>query len=165
MSGSHSTRLRRILLRDLRGAQEQLAAYPDDESVWALPEGVNNSAGTLALHMAGNLRHFIGAQLGGSGFVRDRDAEFSRRDVARADLVTELKAAAEEVEVALTPLDDEALEAEYPLAFGDIRLETGMFVTHLATHLAYHLGQMDLHRRVVTGEAKAVPTLTFKDLV
>jgi hypothetical protein len=61
-----------VLTRELRTIERELNAYPDEEQVWALPPGLPNSAGTLALHAAGNLRHFIGTVLGGGSFVRRR---------------------------------------------------------------------------------------------
>jgi len=60
--------LARILVRDLNAVRRELEAYPDEQSVWALPPGVTNSGGTLAMHIAGNVQHFIGAVLGGSGY-------------------------------------------------------------------------------------------------
>lgn len=165
MAESQRERLRRILLRDLRGAVAQLDAYPDEAQIWALPPGVNNSAGTLALHLAGNLRHFIGAQLGGSGYVRQRDAEFSLRDVPRSELVEGLNAAGREVGSALLGVTDASLDEIYPMKFGEIELTSGLFLTHLATHLTYHLGQIDMHRRIVTGVSAPVAALTFRDLV
>lgn len=53
--------IRRILLRDLRSLREELAAYDDERLIWVLPPYLKNSAGTLAMHLVGNLRHFIGA--------------------------------------------------------------------------------------------------------
>ena len=70
-----------VLRRDLAAVRRSVEAYPDDESLWAERSGFPNSGGTLALHVAGNIRHFVGAVLGGSGYLRDRDAEFSRRGV------------------------------------------------------------------------------------
>jgi len=67
--------LSRVLVRDLRTLAAELDAYPDDASVWACPPGIPNAAGTLVLHVAGNLRHFVGARMGGTGYVRDRAAE------------------------------------------------------------------------------------------
>ncbi len=78
--------IRRCMLRDLDGMLAELDGYPDDASVWALPDGIANSTGTLALHLAGNLRHFVGGQLGGTGYVRDRDAEFADRGLSRDEL-------------------------------------------------------------------------------
>ena len=66
--------LKRVLLRDLEGLRAQINAYAEEEQLWEVPEGISNSAGTLALHLVGNLRHFIGAQIGvlngGVKFIR-----------------------------------------------------------------------------------------------
>lgn len=145
--------------RELATVRDQLLAYPDTASIWAVPPGVPNSAGTLALHIAGNLRWFIGAQLGGSGYTRDRDAEFSLRGVDRDTLVRQVEAAADEVTRGLATLDASRLDEPFPLEVGGVRLPTGRFIGHLAVHLAYHLGQMDYHRRIVTGVNKSLGAL------
>jgi hypothetical protein len=145
-----------IISRELRALERELLAYPSDESVWALPAGLPNSAGTLALHAAGNLLHFVGAVLGEIPYVRDRDGEFSRRGVSRMELVAGLREADAAVQGVLPSLSPERMAAAYPLAVANRRVETGDFLLHLATHLAYHLGQVDYHRRVVTGDVAGV---------
>jgi uncharacterized damage-inducible protein DinB len=145
------TWLRRVLRRDLATLAAQVDAYRDERDLWRAVPGITNAGGTLVLHLAGNVRHFIGAQLGGTGYVRDRDAEFNRRDVPRGDLRDIAAAARSEVDTTLARLDAAALDRPYPLAVGGASLSTGQFLVHLATHLAYHLGQLDYHRRVATG--------------
>jgi uncharacterized damage-inducible protein DinB len=150
--------------RELATTRDQLLAYPDNDSIWALPNGLPNSAGTLALHLAGNLRWFIGAQLGGSGYVRNRDLEFSARGVPRDELVRHIEAASDEVTRALAQLDDARLGQTYPLEVGGVKMPTGRFIGHLAVHLAYHLGQIDYHRRIVTGVNKSLGALSTSAL-
>lgn len=145
--------------RELATVRDELLAYPDTNAIWALPAGLPNSAGSLALHIAGNLRWFIGAQLGGSGYVRDRDAEFNARGVARDELVRQVEAASDEVTRALAQLDAARLDQPFPLEVGGVKLPVGRFIGHLAVHLAYHLGQMDYHRRIVTGVNKSLGAL------
>lgn len=149
--------VRTLLLRDLASFQQELEAYPDERLIWATPPGIANSAGTLALHAAGNLQHFIGMRLGGTGYVRDRPAEFARRDVQRAELVAELARASDAVGTTLANLDSAVLDTEHPDSFTNgKRVSVGLLLVHLATHLTYHLGQVDYHRRVVTGQG-AIP--------
>ena len=151
--------LSRTLLRELDTLRDEIRSYPDERDLWTVPPGVRNSAGNLALHLAGNLRHFVGGVLGGSGYVRDREAEFRRRDVPREEVLALVEAAREEVESALARLDPAGLDAEYPLEIVGRRPRTGDFLLHLGAHLAYHLGQIDYHRRIVTGregEVRAV---------
>ena len=147
---------RRCLLRDLAGFEAELMHYPDDASAWTMHPQIPNTTGNLALHVAGNLRHFIGATLGNTGYVRDRDAEFSTRHMARSELLVLLHAAREEVDATLRALDPARMDEEFPLEVGGTRLSIGLMLTHLATHLAYHLGQADIHRRVVTFNPKGV---------
>jgi len=155
--------IRQLLVRDLDTLERELAAYPDDAAVWREAPGVTNVGGTLALHLCGNLRHFVGAVLGGTGYERDRPAEFARRDVPRDVILAEVRAARADVAAALNALDPARLDAPYPLAFGENRLPTGLFLAHLATHLAFHLGQIDYHRRLTTGDATSVGVVAIPD--
>jgi uncharacterized damage-inducible protein DinB len=126
--------------------------------------GITNSAGTLVLHLAGNLQHFFGACLGHTGYVRDRAAEFSRRGVAREDLVREIEAARAAVTAGLADLTASQLTAEFPEAVADTRLTTGEYLVHLVTHCAYHLGQVDYHRRNVTGSGTTIGAMRPAEL-
>lgn len=147
------TWVRRLLRRDLAALADQLDAYPEERMLWQAVPGIANTGGTLALHLAGNLRHFIGAQLGGTGYVRDRDAEFGSRDVPRAELKRTIDAAQRETDGTLAKLDAATLDRPYPVAVGGATLTIGQFLLHLAVHFGYHLGQLDYHRRVVSNGA------------
>jgi hypothetical protein len=153
------TEISRLLTRELATLRDELLAYPDERAIWTVPKGVPNSAGNLALHLTGNLRWYIGAQLGATRYVRDRDAEFSRRNVPRAELIAQVEAAADDVTRTLAVLDPSSLDAQYPLEVGGVRLATGRFLLHLEGHFAYHLGQIDYHRRIVTGLGTSVGAL------
>ena len=164
MTPSLAESLSALLLRDLAAFRRPIEAFPDDRGPWTAVPGVPNTAGTLALHAAGNLRHFVGAALGGTGYVRDRAAEFARRDVSRAELVKELEVAEREVKAALAALDPAALGAEHPAPPAGLRVTTGDYLVHLATHLAFHLGQADTHRRAVTGDATSVSPVSVREI-
>ena len=156
--------IRAILVRELRTLQRELEAYEDESQIWALPPGITNSAGTLALHVAGNLQAFVGAVLGGSGYVRDRRAEFQRRDTPRAELLAEIDTTIQAVGAALATLPAEKLDEPFPLEFGDLQVVTGDFLCHLSAHLAFHVGQVDYHRRVVTGDSTSVAPVAIPEL-
>lgn len=159
---SHS--LKSLMVRELRAAQRELDAYPDDASVWRPVPGVPNTGGTLALHLAGNLQHFVGAILGGSGYVRDRDAEFARRDVPRAELRAGLDAAIAAIERTFGALPEDALTRPYPEPIAKRAVHTTTFALHLLSHLAYHLGQLDTHRRAVAQDPSGVDAVSVREL-
>jgi uncharacterized damage-inducible protein DinB len=159
MAESPAAKIERFLLRELGALRRELEAYPDERLLWALPPGLPNAAGTLALHLAGNLSHYIGAHLGGSGYVRDREEEFAARDIPRAAILDRLAAAEEAIRTTLPSLSEERLAEPYPEEIRGHRLETGDFLVHLAVHLGYHLGQVSYHRRLVTGDARGVDAL------
>ncbi len=145
-----------IFDRDFGTLTREVEAYPDERQLWQEVAGMPNTAGTLVLHLAGNLRHYVGAKLGHTGYVRDRPAEFSRQGVSRADLLQEIQAARADVAGTLASLDDRSLPVEFPEVIADLHVETAEYLLHLLTHFDYHLGQLDTHRRIVTGVASSV---------
>jgi hypothetical protein len=147
--------LRRMLLRELESFKREVEMCPDDAVLWAVPEGVTNSVGTLAIHVTGNLRHFVGAVLGQTGYVRDRDAEFSIRGLTRAMVVVELDLAIRDVTTTFARLDPAVLENQYPQKVGGVAVGTRRWLIHLAVHLGFHLGQAGYLRRVVTGQNRS----------
>ena len=153
-----------IVDRDLRAVRRELEAYPDEQQIWQTVPGLANSAGTLALHLAGNLQHYIGARLGNTGYVRARPAEFARRDLPRAELVAELETARSVVASVLARIRDEDLPAQFPEIVGEVRVDTEEYLVHLLVHFAYHLGQIDSHRRVVTGNVSGIGAVRHAEL-
>lgn len=153
-----------LLDRELRTLQREVESYSEDSQLWQAVPGMPNTAGTLVLHLAGNVRHFIGAVLGGTGYVRHRDMEFSRRDVRRTELLAEIVAARADLTRAFATIKDENLPAEYPEAITGMRVDSVEYLLHLLTHFAYHLGQLDTHRRLVTGNAASVGAVRPSEL-
>jgi hypothetical protein len=145
-----------ILDRDLSALRREVEAYPDERTLWLAVPGLTNVGGTLVLHLTGNLQHYFGARLGGTGYIRDRAAEFARRDVPRSELVGEIEAAQVAVKAGLARLTESQVGAEFPEPVGGARIVTGEYLVHLTVHFAYHLGQLDYHRRMVTGNETAV---------
>lgn len=158
-----------LLLREIGAARRQILAYPDDDAPWRTLPGWPNPGGTLALHLAGNLRHFVGAVLGGTGYVRDRTGEFSRQGLTRTELASELLAAEVAVRTVLEALPAEALDQPWPSSFSGlapspVRIPARLFLLHLVAHAAYHLGQLDYHRRAVCGSSDGVASIALSEL-
>ena len=154
----------KVLIRDLDTVIREIELYPSDAAPWTELPGLSNAGGTLALHLAGNLQHFLGATLGGTGYVRDRDLEFSRRGVPRVELVAELRRASEAVRTTLAGLDPARLRSPYPLPIQGQTVTTELFLIHLCAHLAYHLGQLDGHRRLA-GQAGSAGAQSMAELL
>lgn len=153
-----------LLTRELEGFKRELALFPDDESVWKTVPGVTNSAGNLALHVAGGLQYLVGALLGGTGYVRNREMEFARRSGSRSELVAELDKAAAVVREVLPRLTESALTADLPEQVMGMRFRTDTFLLHLCAHAGFHLGQAGYLRRVVTGDATSSGPLPLQPL-
>lgn len=149
MSAEHC---RRLIIRDVAGMIHQLRGYPEESAIWSTPGGITNPPGNLALHVAGNLRHNVGHILGGIEYTRDRDGEFSRAGAPVRELVAELEAASNAADATLRGFPDERLEEPFPMDIGGVQMSTGRFLAHICGHLAYHLGQVDFHRRITTGK-------------
>ena len=126
--------------------KEEMTLFPD-ERLWDVKGDIKNSAGNLALHITGNLKHFIGAVLGGTGYVRQRDSEFSDRDVPKAQLLQGLDEAAAILNTVLSSLPDEQLLLTYPAETFGKDSSTLRVLVILTTHLEYHLGQVNYLRR------------------
>jgi mannose-6-phosphate isomerase-like protein (cupin superfamily) len=156
-----------VLTRDLEAAAREVEAYPSDDALWRATVGISNCGGVLARHLAGNLRHFIGAVLGNSGYQRDRDDEFRVPSPlrSRAAVAAELRAAGREVAAALAALPLAALSDPFPVAVQDRRFSTLQFLLHLSSHLGYHLGQLDYHRRMLQPEASPVGAMALDALL
>ncbi|MEO7084136.1 MAG: DinB family protein [Gemmatimonadaceae bacterium] len=154
-----------LVVRELRALRRNIELYPDDASIWALPPGISNSAGTLALHLTGNIQNYIGRRLGGTAYVRDRPAEFSRRDVSRDELLRDIDAAIDSATNALSNFDESALWNMFPEQIGGRSFSTGHTLAHLAVHLGYHLGQVDYHRRIVTGSNQGANALSLLEML
>lgn len=147
------TSLKVLFERDLNTLKKELMAYEDESQLWLVQGGITNSAGNLVLHLCGNLKHFIGAVLGNSGYIRERDKEFNDKNVSRTDMATSIDETLEIVLKTLDSLDDAALDKIYEVrVFNDKPITTHIFLLHLSGHLMYHLGQINYHRRLLTAQ-------------
>ena len=153
-----------ILDRDLQALAREVSAYPDERALWDTPPGITNSAGTLALDLAGNVRHYFGAQLGRTGYVRDRPAEFASRDVPRTTILAQIEEARAAVRAAAARTTPDRLQEDFPEVVGGVRVVTGEYLIHLVSHFAFHLGQLDYHRRVVTGQTRGMDAVRAAEL-
>lgn len=153
-----------VITRELKALRREIETYPSEDDLWEVRPGITNPGGNLALHLAGNLQYFLGNVLGHNGYVRNRDAEFGSKDVPRADLLREIDNAIAAVETGMSKITEADLAKPYPEAVGGVSSTTGAFLAHFATHLAYHLGQVDYHRRILTGESKTVKAMAVTEL-
>lgn len=135
--------------KELDKLKEEIAAYDSDEQLWKVQDGISNSGGNLCLHLTGNLQHFIGATLGESGYIRNRDAEFKLKNIPRQKLLEEIDNARQIVTDTLEQVSKKELESDYPLQVLGEPMTTQFFLIYLLKHLSYHIGQINYHRRLV----------------
>ncbi len=127
----------------------EISSYTHKENLWALHNDIKNSAGTIALHLIGNLNHFVGATLGNTGYIRNREVEFTERNVPSSKLMKEIDEVTYRVKIIVGNLTDADLSNEYPLKDGKPATKTVERLVHLLAHLNYHLGQINYHRRLI----------------
>jgi uncharacterized damage-inducible protein DinB len=144
--------LSQLFLRDLEKLKTEITSFKEEKNIWKISGDIKNSAGNLCLHLCGNLQHFIGAVLGNSGYVRNRDAEFNKKDVPIRELVAEIESTIKVVKKTLQELKEEELQKIYPINVFGYEMTTEYLVTHMAAHLNYHLGQINYHRRLLDSQ-------------
>ncbi len=134
-------------LEQLRDQVRSLAEPLSEAQFWTKPLEPGNSVGHLVLHLTGNLSHFVGAQVGGTGYVRDREREFTEaQPPSKAEALARLDAAVATFRRVVEGLSAERLAAPHPeQRFGSV-LSALVFVT---THFALHRGQMSYIVRLV----------------
>lgn len=138
-----------LYLTNLKKLKEEVSAFKNENDLWHIQGDVKNSPGNLALHLTGNLKHFIGAQLGNTGYVRNRDIEFSDKNIPCEEIINAIDEAMEVVDSVLSNLTDVDLQKEYPILFLGKQYSTAEILFILYGHLNYHLGQINYQRRLL----------------
>lgn len=141
--------LRGIFRRDLEELATEITLFRKEENIWRVGTGISNSAGNLCLHLIGNLNTYIGATLGNTAYVRDREAEFSRKNIPAAVLLENIADTIIVVDTTLEQLTGDEMNKDYPMLVFEKKTTVGYFLVHLATHLSYHLGQINYCRRLL----------------
>jgi uncharacterized damage-inducible protein DinB len=141
--------LQSLFTRDLSRLRIEIESYKREENIWKTEGSITNSAGNLCLHLVGNLNTYIGKEIGKTAYVRNRELEFSLKNIFRAELLDKIDDTIRVVDAALGNLDESDLALEYPVLVFEEKTSVGYLLVHLATHLTYHLGQINYHRRLI----------------
>ena len=141
-----------LFKRELEKLKTEIESYRSERTIWIIDKNISNSGGNLCLHLMGNLNHFIGKELGNTDYVRNRDLEFSQKDVPKAELVQKIEDTISVLNSTFSKLSDEHLSGEYPTLVFKEKTSTQFFLLHLLSHLSYHLGQINYHRRLLDSE-------------
>jgi uncharacterized damage-inducible protein DinB len=135
--------------RDIDKLIAELEKYQLETNLWLTLPGTSNSGGNLALHLIGNLNTYIGNNLGGGSYMRNRPAEFANKNIARTHIIEQLQSCKAHITSTLqnmTPVQFTQIHPENVLGY---EMTNAYFVSHLLAHLSYHMGQINYHRRVV----------------
>jgi uncharacterized damage-inducible protein DinB len=141
--------LKALFTRDLNRLKSEIQSYKDEDKIWHIEQSITNSGGNLCLHIIGNLNTYIGAQIGKTDYIRNRDLEFTDKNVPRAVLISKIEGTLQTVNNALDLLNDTDLKNEHPFLVFETKTSTEFILIHLTTHLSYHLGQINYHRRLL----------------
>lgn len=144
--------LKTLFNRDLNRLITEIELYHNETDIWKVKGQINNSAGHLCLHLVGNLNTYIGKELGHTSYVRNRELEFSSEPILRQQLIQNVKNTIEIINQTLDNFDKNLLAAEYPILVFEQKTSTEFFLVHLTTHLSYHLGQINYHRRLIEND-------------
>lgn len=107
--------IKSIFIRDLSKLKGEIESYPNENSIWEIRSDINNSAGNLTLHLIGNLNTYIGAELNKTGYIRNRELEFTRKNVPRVQLIKSIEATINVIENVLDQLSVTDLKKNIPL--------------------------------------------------
>jgi DNA recombination-dependent growth factor C len=138
-----------ILVRDLNSLKNEILAFKSNEDLWVLKGEIKNSAGTLSQHLCGNLKHFIGATIGMTGYIRNRDLEFSETGLKKEELIKNIEESIAVIKSSILKLNSDDLDKVYKLPFLGKEVTNGELLLILQSHLAYHLGQINYLRRIL----------------
>lgn len=141
--------LHKIILRDLNKLKQEISLYSSEENLWKIERNIANSAGNLCLHLVGNLNAYIGAEFGNSGYVRQRDLEFSLKNISQRELIQKIDDTIVVIDRVMSSFPEEKLHEEFPLLVLPEKTSNEYFLVHLTVHLSYHLGQINYHRRLI----------------
>jgi hypothetical protein len=141
--------LTELFERDLDKLQKEIGSYTNETDLWKTAEGISNSGGNLCLHLVGNLKHFVGKTLGGISYERNREKEFSDKNIPISELILSVSETKAAITATLQKIDDNLLQKLFPIRVFDKDMSTESFLLHLYGHLNYHLGQINYHRRLI----------------
>lgn len=76
--------LKILFYRDLTRLKTEIELYQNENYIWKTPKEITNSAGNLCLHLVGNLNTYIGSAIGNTNYIRNRELEFSSKDIPKS---------------------------------------------------------------------------------
>jgi hypothetical protein len=140
---------KQLFIRDLNRLKREIQSYKNDQVLWTVEKAIKNSGGNLCLHIIGNLKSYLGNQLGKTGYVRDRVFEFSGRMEDRNKMLGEIDETIEIVNNVFDSITEEELSGVFPIIIWDKPTPMVFTLIHLYGHFNYHLGQINYHRRLL----------------
>lgn len=139
---------KQLYINFLNSLRDEISSYKEPENIWLLKGSISNTPGNLCLHVCGNLNHFFGAVIGNTGYIRERDLEFSKKILSREELINDIEQTKIMIGKIFDGLTPDDINKIYPInKFGE-NVTYGFIFSRLVSHLSYHLGQINYHRRI-----------------
>jgi len=135
--------------RDILKLKAEIEAYITENALWHHQHDIKNSGGNLCLHLIGNLNTFIGNGLANTDYHRDRDREFAAKNISKKELLEMLEKTRVVVYNGLNAISDADLSGDFPIIIWETKTNMAYTLIHLHSHLNYHLGQINYHRRLL----------------
>ena len=148
--------LKTLFARDLQKLKQEIELYEKEDQLWVVEKGITNSGGNLCLHLIGNLNTYICAEFGKNGYIRQRDLEFSLKNIPKSELIGMIEQTNNDLQFALDQITLPQLKSAYPTIVFGKATTTEYFLVHLTTHLTYHLGQINYHRRLLNNDERII---------
>ena len=140
--------LKTFFERDLNKLKFEIESYKSENKIWHFEKGISNSAGNLCLHLIGNLNAYIGVGLAKTNYIRQRDQEFSLKNIPRQELIKKIEETLGVVKTGLNHLSEKQMKDDFPIIIWDKPMGMEYTLIQLIAHLSYHLGQINYHRRL-----------------
>ena len=139
----------KIFDRDLDRLKKEIEAFQNEDNLWVTIGDISNPAGNLCLHLMGNLRTYIGKNIGQHPYQRDRVAEFNARHIPKQRLIADIEETKAIIISSLAHMDREDLDKLYVENVLGFEMTNTFFLIHVTAHFSYHLGQINYLRRML----------------
>lgn len=138
-----------LFRRDLERLKEEINLFSDESTIWKVTGDIKNPAGNLCLHLVGNLNAYIGVGICNSGYIRNRELEFSLKYIPKNTLIQQVDDTIHVVMTGLDNLTDNHMERIFPINIWGKPTDFAYTLLELLAHLNYHLGQINYIRRML----------------
>jgi len=134
---------------NLQSLHNEINSFEHEEDLWEIKGTIKNPPANIAMHMCGNLKHYIGHGIGNNGYIRNRDLEFSIKGLSKEQILNEINSTIEALDAVFEKLTYDDLLKNYEHDYYGENKKIAFVLSILSQHLGYHLGQINYYRRLI----------------